>query len=205
MAKYLHSPRYIHHHRARLYLLFSHARIHARIHARTHARTHAYSPNIFLLVTDIFIKSKNPRIRGNRVGQLIVDHVTTMMDSSGSGGGGGGGGGGSGSAPASAPTPPAAMPAAAAAMPTAPASSGNGNGNMLDGHSLVRYVFSPDLPFDAQLRIRGEPSGDGEVLGTVSLDDVIWGTPMVTSGEYLRVKVEGKEHSNSNTQNRTEE
>lgn len=131
------------------------------------------------------------------MGQLILDHVTAMMEQ-----GGGGGSIGSTGGAASAPTPSVSMPAATVAAAVAPTvassrpstSSGGGEDNMLDGHSLVRYVFSPELPFDAQLRIRGAPSGDGEILGTVNPDDVIWGSPSVTSGSYLRVKVDGRTH-----------
>jgi hypothetical protein len=132
--------------------------------------------------------SRNPRLRGNRIGKTVIDYVTELMDKTG------------GAAPPSAPVDyslngPSAPGPAAAAAPAAvvPSTGAASSGSMLIGKSLTRYVFSPDLPFDAQLRIRAEASGDGEILGCVNPDDVIWGNATVTSGTYLRVKVDGRD------------
>lgn len=89
--------------------------------------------------------TKNTRLRGNRVGQLIFNSVKEKMS---------GGGGtlssksvGSGGAPTVAPV---------------------ASKNMLDGKPLTRFVFSSDLPDDCQLRVRDTPSIEGESIGVVT-------------------------------------
>jgi hypothetical protein len=57
--------------------------------------------------------------------------------------------------------------------------------------AMHRYIMAPALPPEAQLRVRAEPSMDGAVVGTVTQADGIMASPDVTSGDYLRVQVDG--------------
>eukprot|EP00041_Stephanoeca_diplocostata_P020470 m.459883 g.459883 ORF g.459883 m.459883 type:complete len:356 (-) comp21585_c1_seq1:703-1770(-) len=120
--------------------------------------------------------SRNPRIRGNRIGQLIFDQVKEIVQ------GGGVSLGAEGDVAPAAAVPIPAKPAAAAAE------------RMLDGLALQIYAFSSDLPADCQLRVRAEPSMDGEALGTVTNTDVIKACPTVVAGDWLRVQIAGWAH-----------
>eukprot|EP00039_Didymoeca_costata_P023867 m.8559 g.8559 ORF g.8559 m.8559 type:complete len:354 (+) comp3922_c0_seq1:87-1148(+) len=128
-------------------------------------------PNCPENISNIFKQSRNTRLRGNRIGNAIINRIGELLDQ-----------GGGSSAPLE-PTP------VTTTETTAPAENVTHNHSLLEGLSLIRYVFSSDLPANCQLRMRDQPSMDGGEVMVVTSQDEILGHPSVVSGDWLRAKV----------------
>eukprot|EP00051_Salpingoeca_urceolata_P015361 m.198956 g.198956 ORF g.198956 m.198956 type:complete len:366 (-) comp18381_c0_seq12:106-1203(-) len=124
--------------------------------------------------------SRNPRLRGNRIGQLVVARMKTLREQGG---------------PTMAAAPMAPAPLSPSAQPSAPAITASSGSTAALGPSSVgvaastRYVFAHDMQPEAQLRIRAGPSVEAEVLGVITAGDEIFMTE--NFGDWLCVKLPG--------------
>eukprot|EP00045_Choanoeca_perplexa_P013738 m.156652 g.156652 ORF g.156652 m.156652 type:complete len:347 (-) comp16443_c0_seq6:3655-4695(-) len=123
---------------------------------------------------DIFAGSKNPRLRANKVGSLILSHTLELKTS-----------GFPGDSASRAVQPAVGSPArpgtAPAQMTSPPRAASSGD--------LRRFMFATDMPEDAVLNVRACPDMDSEVVGHVRAENDIFCQRQ--EGDWLCVDLPG--------------